>query len=107
MKVQKEQITSIVAKYTQFIEKLMDNKKELSLKCEHQSKKLFEKNQELKALEDELIKRTNIRVFDNEKEIDKNKTQEFKMKIEELQKQNSSYKESKKIEKKKKIYFIF
>ena len=79
-------------KYTQFIEKLMNDKKELSLKCEEQTKKLIEKTKELKNLEEALIKRSNISLY--EKENEKLKTQEFKLKIEELQKQNASYRES-------------
>lgn len=70
----------------------MNDKKELSLKCEEQAKKLIEKTKELKYLEENLIKKSNFSLY--EKENEKLKTQEFKLKIEELQKQNASYKES-------------
>lgn len=78
-------------KYTQFIEKLINDKKELSLKCEEQTKKLIEKDKELKNAEEDLIKKSSISLYEQENE--KLKTQEFKLKLVELQKQNASYRE--------------
>ena len=48
----------MIQKYSSFIEKLMKDKKDLSLKCEHYSQKLLEKENEFlkyKALAQEQI----------------------------------------------------
>ena len=46
MDEQKKEISEVIQKYSSFIEKLMKDKKDLSVKCEHYSQKLLEKENE-------------------------------------------------------------